>query len=206
MTAGEILAGALLVASTLLPAGWGVGLRFTGRRLSNAPFETWPRHARAMRWTVSAWLVALLLGTGGFAVVSRLLASAQAEALAAVGLVLLVLSAALAILEGTHHMTLGIWSAEEAVRTGTEPAFAAPLRRWTSAGLQTAYYVLWLVGLSCYGGALLLSQLLPAWVGATALAWGVLLLGALVLRRGLWTWGLVVPVPAVVGAALILGM
>lgn len=203
MPTPEALSGILLILSTLVGGAWDLGLRITGRQLSDAPFETWPQHARAMRWTVSVWILAALLSLMGFAVLSSLLDQVPAPGLGRVGLVLLTLSVVFVILEGTHHMTVGIWSAEEYLRTGTRPAFSVALNRWANTALQTSFYLLWLAGLAFYGWALLVSELLPVWAGWTAVAWSLLWLGAFAARRTVWTWALVVPVQLVVGSALL---
>lgn len=205
MAEAEFLAAIPLVLSTLVNAGWDLGLRLSGRRLSDAPFETWPRHARAMRWTVSVWILALLLALTGFAGLSALLDSAGDGGMGRMGLVLLALAAVFVILEGTHHITLGIWSAAEAAHTGSRPEFAAPLSRWAGAGFQRVFLVLWHGGVALTGSALLRSGLLPLWAGGAALGWSVLWLGAFAARGVRRTWGMLAPVPLVLGAALLLG-
>jgi hypothetical protein len=155
-----------------------------------------------MRRTVSTWIVAHLFSLMGFSALTAILSGADDAALSLVALVLLTLSVMFVILEGTHHMTVGIWSAERYVEKGTRDEFTIPLDVWASRSLQILYYVFGMAGVGVFGAAIVVTGLPARWVGWTGIGWAVLWLMILALRRMMWTWALLVPVQMLVGLAL----
>jgi hypothetical protein len=196
-----MLAGTLLVAGAALHVAWSGVLVLSDTPVSEADFESWPRLARTMRRTVAVWILANLLGLAGFAVTTTLLAALD-HGVSVIALVLLAMAVTFVILEGTHHVTLGIWSAEEAL-AGDRPAFSAPLAGWAAGAFQAVFYGLGMAALGLYGGAILIAEELPAAAGWFAVGWGSAGLAAYPLRNRL-TWALVVPVQLVVGIALLI--
>lgn len=202
MSATRYLAGALLVGSSTSGLGWMGWLGVRGQRVSNAPFETWPQLSPLMRRTVWTWIAAHLLSLAGFAVLTTTVAPDD-PGLGVIALVLLTISVIFVVLEGTHHITLGIWSAERYVEEGTRPEFTIPLAIWANQNFSGLYYVLGLIALGLYGGTMAVTGVPARWVGWITIGWSGLWLVVLVLRRSMWTWALLTPVQLLVGVVLL---
>ncbi len=201
MSASDLAAGLLLAASALT-VGWNVWLRSTHRWVSNAPPESWPELAPTMRATVSVWIAAHLLSLAGFGVLTAVLVAADDRGLGLAALALLVVAVVFVILEGTHHLTLGIWWAE-AIASGGDAGFTRPIASWASGAFQLIFHVVGYTALGLFGIAVLVSDL-----GIESAAWATLgfAVGGLALTgwRDRVTWGLVIPVQAVLAVGLLL--
>lgn len=73
------------------------------------------------------------------------------------------------------------------------------MERWVG-GIQAIYIVLRLAAQAGFGAALVQTDLLPAWVGQTTLAWSLVWLVVI----GLGIPAMLFIMPAVIGAALLL--
>ncbi len=203
MSAARYIAGTLLIASSTIAMGWWGWLRLGGHRVGNAPFEAWPRLAPVMRRSVATWITAHLLSLAGFAALTVILTASDDAALSVVALVLLILTVVFVILEGTHHMTVGIWSAERYVDEGTRPGFTIPVEAWANRSFQILYYLLGMAGIGVYGAAMIVTGLPARWAGWIGVGWAVALLTILAFRRTMWGWALLVPVQLLVGLTLV---
>jgi hypothetical protein len=145
---------------------------------------------------VVAWLVQLL----GLSLLTRLLARAGGEQLAILAFTLILVASILAILYSTFRMSVELWAAGEAVRTGTNPEVFEPLKAWPSSffGVATRAYFLATAG---FGLGILRTGLLARWVGWAAIGWSLLLL--LVGLGGGVPPATPLIMPAVIGVALL---
>lgn len=143
----------------------------------------------------ASWIVQLL----GFALLARLLLGAGSERLVIPAFTLLIVAAPLFVVAGTFHMSVEIWAAEEAARTGSIPGFYEPLRAWL--GSFGVPYVANLVAVTGFGWAIVRTGFLPPWLGRLTMGWSLLwLLGSLV---DVGMPALPLLMPAVIGAALL---
>ncbi len=197
------ISSSFLIASSAIAAGWWVWLRLSGQGVGDAPFETWPELAPVMRRTIATWIAAHLFSLMGFAALTAILAVSDDGALSVIALVLLTLSVMFVILEGTHHMTVGIWSAERYVEEGMRPEFTVPVEAWANRSFQTLYHLLGMAGIGLYSAAIVLTGMPAHWVGWIGIGWGAAWLTILALRRTIWSWALLVPVQGLVGLTLL---
>ncbi len=119
-------------------------------------------------------------------------------------LILLGFAAILGVLEGTFHMSVTTWAAQEAARTSSVPSTYEPLRHWVNVSIQLFYTALGLLALTGYGWALIRSELIPLWVGWGSVGWGLVWIVILLLTRGTVPAVLFI-MPPLIGIALLIG-
>jgi hypothetical protein len=156
-----------------------------------------------MRRTVSIWIAAHLLSLAGFGALTAILVVSGDAALSVVALVVLTLSVVFVILEGTHHMTVGIWSAERYVEEGIRPEFTIPVEAWANRSFQTVYYLLGMAGLGLFGAAMVVTGVPARWTGWIGVGWALAWLTIMAFRRRMWSWALLAPVQLLVGLTLV---
>lgn len=144
------------------------------------------------------WIVQFL----GFGLLTRLLLDAGEDQVVILAFLAMSVATVFGLLEATFHMSVTIWAAQEAARTGTTPAFYPVLQQWIDR-MQLIYAILSLFSLAGFGWALLRTNLLPMWVEMASLVWGSGLLLVLLIR------GIEIPAeififPPVIGLTLLL--
>lgn len=145
---------------------------------------------------ILGWIVHLL----GIALFSRLLARAGGEQLAILAFTLIILATTLAILYSAFRMSVELWAAQEAARTGSLPAFYAPLKEWVSNSFRVASRVHF-VAVAGVGWGILRTALLAPWMGQVTIGWSLLWL--LVGLGGGVPPAMPLLMPAVIGVALL---
>jgi hypothetical protein len=146
---------------------------------------------------VIGWIVQLL----GLGLLTRLLMRVGDEQLAILAFTLVVVATILAILYSTFRMSVELWAAEEAARTGSIPEILEPLKAWTNSFFRVASSVHYLA-MTGFGWGILRTGLLTPWVGQAAIGWSVLwLIGGLV---GIGAPAIPLIMPPVIGVALLM--
>lgn len=146
-------------------------------------------------WTVG-WIVQLI----GFGLLTRLLLRAGDESLAILAFSAILIAVVLGVLQGTFHMSVETWAADEAAQTGSVPAGYEPLRVWIDSAFRVAY-VSHLAATAVFGWSILRTGLLLSWVGWASMGWGVFWLAGYLVGAGLP--GILFIMPAVIGTALV---
>lgn len=199
-TAGLFLLATLLIPlaalSVMIAAGamGAFSAMLRGSVVEMAPYVTAFRLSNLLY--AAAWLCQLL----GFGLLSGLLLRQHGGLPALLAFILILVAAILGVLEATFHMSVTSWVAKEAAATGSVPDHYFVMRRWVSS-FQAMHLFLGLLALTGYGWALLRTDLVPAWVGGGAVAWGLLWLVALLLGAG--APAVLFIMPAVIGVALL---
>ena len=179
-----LVAGAVIFfASVSIPLLSGLGVR-----VWNAPL---PEHLERIASNRSAWLwtnrgivAGVLLTAVGLGGLTALLREAGDGLLGQTGLLFFALGVTFWIIELAFRLSVTVWAAETAASSGAPPAFFEPLQHWMGT-LFFLYMALAYLGTAVYGGALLQTAMLPAWVGWVTLGAG--LFGALSFATGLPT-------------------
>lgn len=95
-----------------------------------------------------------------------------------VGLSLFAVGAALWLVHLGHRLTITPWAASELMESGVVPPGYAAGKMWMGL-LFSAYMVMAYIALSAFGAAILSTDLLPRWVGWTAVIFGLVALPGL---------------------------
>jgi len=167
-----LVAGAVIFfASVSIPLLSGLGVR-----VWNAPL---PEHLERIASNRSAWLwtnrgivAGVLLTAVGLGGLTALLREAGDGLLGQTGLLFFALGVTFWMIELAFRLSVTVWAAETAASSGAPPAFFEPLQRWMGT-LFFLYMALAYLGTAVYGGALLRTASLPAWVGWVTLGAGV---------------------------------
>jgi hypothetical protein len=185
MVSQYIVAGGLLAAGTIL---FGIG--------ASAPslFKAWTGslddylrtlidHPRAWQIAMHGMLAGVLATVAGAGVVTSILWTAGDRLFSALALIGFLLGAPLWAAFQAYRLSVPVWAAREAAKAGTPPPLFEPLQAWAGA-LFSIYMVLGYLAVAAYGGALLVTGLLPTWLGWTSLVFGTA--GALSMMVGRW--------------------
>jgi len=186
-----IIALVILIASGALPAFYAI---LQGSLAQVAPYA--PLFRLLILLFVVGWIVQLL----GFALLTRLLVRTGDEQLAVLAFSLLLVAVIMAVLYSTFRMSVELWAAQEAARTGSIPQVLEPLKAWASSFFRVAYYA-YLVAEVGFGWGILRTKILAPWVGWINIGWGVLWLAAHLVGIGVPAIPLIMP--AVIGVALL---
>lgn len=199
-TAGSLLVTSLLVLVLALiimiasGAARGFSTMVAGSLAEKAPY------AAAFRPQILLFAVGWVVQLLGLALLTRLLARRGEEQLAVLAFTLIIFAAVIGFLYSTFRMSVELWAAQEAARTGGVPDFYEPLRAWISDSFRVAYRAHF-VAMAGFGLAILRTDLLSAGVGWAAIGWSALwVVGALV---GAGAPGIPFIMPAVIGLALL---
>lgn len=188
-----VVAFAIVILTGALPA-FSAGLR--GSLAESAS------HAPTFRSVNLLYAVGWILQLLGFVLLTQVLVLSGRTTLVTLALAATTLATILAVLEATFHIGMTTWAAQEARSTGAVPVIYTAARGWVSA-MKLLYLALGLSAQVAYGMALLKTELVPAWVGRTAVGWGLAWL--LLLLVGVGAPALLFIVPPVIGAALLWG-
>lgn len=150
-----------------------------------ASHEVWLRFAAAHQLALvvrdGGFLGGVVLTVPGFAALTATFRSAGERLLSELGLVSYLLGAVFWVMHLAFRLTATIAAARETVATGVVPVYfnAAPLAGFFSF-LFGVYWVLAYIAIAAYGFAVLRTQVLPIWLG-----WSAILLALLFALTGL---------------------
>jgi hypothetical protein len=175
----QIVTGSLLVLSMLVFAVGGI--LYTGRAIWK-----WPAGSRStfLIWERSFVMAAVLIATLGFMLLDRLLEAAGDQILAPAGVVIFLVGAVLVMVAETFFLSRQEW-------------VYAPI---------VVYIFLSFLAQAIFGFAILRTNLLPGWVGWTAILWCLGWMIALPIARPkdmYYPW-LYYVVPLLIGITLLL--
>jgi len=178
------LTGALLILA-FISFAIGATLPLIGARgntgIYNLPMREYlaavADNAIAWRWANIFMGAAAVILAAGLMMLTTVLEEVDERMLSRLGLVGVLLAALLWVIFSAFRASITISAAQEMAATGTVPPYYEPLAQWGFA-LFSAYAVAGFLALASYGGSLLRTDLLPAWVG-----WGTIIfsVGLLVL-------------------------
>lgn len=141
-------------------------------------------HRDHRRWVwIHTWMVAgVLVTTAGLASLAVSMDEPTATVLAAVAGTAYACGAVCWIASLAFRLTVVPWAAERTVADGVVPDGFAAYDRWSGA-LYCVHMVTAYVASAVLGVAVLVADLLPAWVGWAGLGWGLAFAAGLVLTR-----------------------
>ena len=160
-------------------------------------------NANVWRWAnvfMGAAAVILLAGLAVFTTISE---GANERILSRLGFVGFLVAAVLWVIFSVFRATVTIKVAQEMTSTGTVPPYYEPLAQW-GYGLFYVYAVVGYLALAAYGGSLLQTGLLPAWVGWATLVFSIGLLIQLLIMGDTLPGFHYLP-PLLIGILLIFG-
>lgn len=202
----ERIAGAVLVAS-LLPLVLALVILFAsganagfGAMVSRSLADAAPYASRFRPQTflfAIGWIVQLL----GLSLLTRLVVRAGAGQLAIPAFTLVFFAVIVAFLYSTFIMSVELWAAEAAGRTGSVPELYEPLSEWTSDAFRIAYGA-HLIAMMGFGLAIVRTGLLSQSVGWATIGLSGLFFVGVLFGAGAPAVPFIVPV--VIGAALML--
>jgi hypothetical protein len=154
------------------------------------------------QWSTSLFLSGVFVTALGFALLTRLLWDSRERTFSYLALIASLLGVALVVIVLALWLGVDPFAAQETARTGVVPAYFEPLTLWGTA-LFRIYTVLAFLALALYGGALLVSRLLPRWLGWAAMMYAVAGLGVLAYAHDFLPFGHYLAL-TVIGVALLL--
>jgi hypothetical protein len=128
------------------------------------------------QWSTSLFLSGIIVTALGFALLTRLLSDSGERTFSYLGLIVSLLGVVLIVIYLAFWLGVTPLAGQETARTGVVPAYYEPLTVGTTA-IFRIYTVLAFSALALYGGALLVSRMLPRWLSWTALLYGLAGLG-----------------------------
>lgn len=132
-------------------------------------------NAAVWRWANVLMGAAGVILLTGLALLTTRLERTGERLLSSLGLVGLEVAVILWVVFSAFRATTTVKAAQDAAATGETPAYYEPVAQWGSA-LFNVYAVLAFLALAAYGGSILLTGLLPAWVG-----WGTIVFSLFLL-------------------------
>ncbi len=185
------LAGALLVLAFISFAA-GAGLATSNPKGSfnifTLPLREYlsviARYAVVWRWANIVMGAAVVFLLAGLTVVSAILEAAGERVLSRLGLMGMLLAAALWLVFSAFRASVTIQAAQDmdaASAAGSIPPYYEPLAGWAGS-LFFAYAALGFVALATYGLSLLQVALLPGWAGWASIVFSIAMLVVLVIR------------------------
>lgn len=118
------------------------------------------------RFAIPAQIVQL----AGFAYFGVLLYETGDRGPAVAALSLVVLSSAVAVVEGSFQSSVTVWATQQAASTGTTPELYEPLRRWVNGDVQLAYMSAFLTAMVLFSWSVVRTGVLSSWMGWAVLA------------------------------------
>jgi hypothetical protein len=108
----------------------------------------------------------------GFALLTRLIWDSGERTFSSLALLVLWFGVVLMVIYLAFRLGVDPLAAQDTARTGVIPDYYVPMTEWTRA-LFRVYTVFSSAALTFYGGALLVSRMLPRWLSWTALIYGL---------------------------------
>lgn len=204
------LTGILLVLAFTLFAIGGT-LPVVGPK-GNAKIFTLPAqmHLQAVADNAVIWRWAnILMGAAavsllaGLSVLSAILEGVNERAFSRLGLVAILLAAAMWVIFSAFRAVVTVRAAQELTTTGAIPTYFEPLAQWVYV-LFYVYAVVGFLALSAYAVSILRTGLLPAWTGWATLIFSIALLIQLLAMGDTLPAFHYLP-PLVIGVLLLLG-
>ncbi|HEY6408814.1 MAG TPA: hypothetical protein VIY29_15240, partial [Ktedonobacteraceae bacterium] len=135
-------------------------------------------HPRRWQWATLLVISGVIVTILGLTLLTILLRDAGDRMFSQLGLVAFVFGAVLLVIHMAFGLRVDPWAAQEAARTEVLPEFYVPLTLWLHA-LFVIYTILAFSALAAYGGAVLVTGVLPHWVGWISIVYGLAGLGLL---------------------------
>jgi hypothetical protein len=127
------------------------------------------------QWSMSLFLSGIIVTALGFALLTRLLWDSGERAFSYLALLASWFGVVLVVIYLAFRLGVDPLAAQETARTGAVPDYYEPLKLWGTTLFQV-YTVCACSALALYGGALLVSRMLPRWLSWTAIIYGLLVL------------------------------
>jgi hypothetical protein len=124
------------------------------------------------QWSTSLFICGVIVTALGFALLTKLLWDSGERTFSSLALLALWFGIVLIVIFLAFRLGVDPLAAQETARTGAVPAYYEPLKRWAMTLFQV-YTVCACSALALYGGALLVTRLLPHWLSWTALIYGL---------------------------------
>lgn len=124
------------------------------------------------QWSFSLFIIGTIVTLLGLAMLTRLLRDAGDTIISLLALIASLFGAVLMVIYCALFLGISPLAAQETVRTGMVPAYYVPFTL-TIQPLFVIYTILSFSALIAYGGAVLLTYMLPHWVGWLAIAYGL---------------------------------
>lgn len=163
--------GALLTLNILFAPGIALYMLVKDKKgpmIFGQPPHEWLRlvhqHPRPWHWATLSFLGAILVTLFGLVLLAGLLRDAGDEGFSAVGLAAFAAGAVLWVIHLAARLTIDPWAGKELAATGAIPQAFTPFSRWNGA-VFTIFSFLAFGGMLLFGVAILVTPLLPAWLG-----------------------------------------
>jgi hypothetical protein len=147
-----------------------------GDSLYSLQSQQWLRvifdHQLLWQWANVLFISGAVVTILGLVMLTSLLRDAGDWAFSPLGLMAFALAVVLWVIIVAFRQSIDPWSAQEIARTSVLPDFYVPLTLWTHA-LGVIYTVLAFAALAAYGGAVLLTHILPRWIGWITLVYSL---------------------------------
>ena len=128
------------------------------------------------QWSMSLFLSGIIVTALGFALLTKLLWDSGERTFSYLALIVSLFGVVLLVVHVAFWLGVNPLAGQETARTGVVPAYYEPLTVWTMA-LFRIYTVFAFSAIALYGGALLVSRMLPRWISWTAILYGLAGLG-----------------------------
>src|SRR5258708_3138296 len=147
--------------------------------------QTVAAHGRAWKFTNVSFVVGVMLNTLGYTLLWPILIGGFA--LAQPEIVGFVVSAGIWIVFECYRLSVPVWAAKQIAQSSDIPTLFEPLEMWASL-LFSTYMILAYLSIAAFGGVLLITGFLPAWLCWFSIVFG-LAAGAGFVARGVWVTG-----------------
>jgi len=127
-------------------------------------------HVGRWQWGFGGVLAGGVVTGFGLAMLSSLLRDAGDRVLSRLGLIGFLFGAVFWATNVTFRMSVMVWVAQATAAGAAMPDFWPPLNAWSTT-FVIVYLNLAYLSLAAYGGALLLTRLLPRWIGWATIVW-----------------------------------
>lgn len=184
------VAGVLLIVGSILFLSGAGSYAFVrdkgGPMIFGQPPREWLRlvfeHQALWRQATILFITGVIVTLLGLTLLGSLFRGAGDPAFSQVGLLAFVFGAIMWVINLAARLTLDPWAAKAMVATGEIPEAYKPITAWTGA-LFVIFTILTFAALAIYGGAVLVTGLLPGWAGWLAIVYGLAGLLLLVVTR-----------------------
>ena len=183
------VAGILLILPIIFAPGVALYMRVKdkgGPIIFGQPPREWLRlvheHPRAWFWATVSFMAAILIITGGLVLLAGQLRRAGDPGFADMGLLAFAIGAVLWVVHLAARLSVDPWAGNELAAKGSVPEVFTALSRWNWA-LYIIFMVLAFDGMLLFGGAILVTGLLPPWLGWATIAYSAAGLGILAAAR-----------------------